>query len=186
MTASPTWHPHRVAGRRHHRLPRQYNGPCRGGQVVENGIPDPTTANVTAIAYGYTETFPINDSYMAGERVAAVVARETSAGWSPAGGTTVSARASFRRTEPSSRQATRRRSSTANGNIWTISNGQVVKNGMVDPTTANVIEMDYKGGYVWQENADQLWWSYSQASDGSTVWTPGTLPITRAWIGGGV
>ena len=68
----------------------------------------------------------------------------------------------------------------SNNNIWTIIDGQVVRDGVADPTTANVIALEYKNGVVWQENADQLWWSYGQAADGSSIWTPGTVPVNRS------
>ena len=38
-------------------------------------------------------------------------------------------------------------------------NGQVAVNGVVDASTANVIEMAYENGIVWQKNTDNLWWS---------------------------
>lgn len=55
------------------------------------------------------------------------------------------------------------------GNLWEISDGQVSVNGTIDPTTANVIEMAYENGLVWQKNADNLWWSKSAPSD---QWSP--------------
>jgi hypothetical protein len=47
------------------------------------------------------------------------------------------------------------------GNTWTIANDQVAVNGIVDTTTADVIEMAYENGTVWQKNTDNLWWSKS-------------------------
>src|ERR1700748_592322 len=46
-------------------------------------------------------------------------------------------------------------------NVWTLDNGQVEVNGVVDPTTANVIELAYVNGQVWQRNASNLWWPKS-------------------------
>lgn len=146
------------------------------GQVVKNGVPDPTTANVIAIAYDLGQVWQENASRLWWAA--------TDAGWSPAYGTTVTP-VSASRDGAVITPGDPTPILDANGNIWTISNGQVVENGVVDPSTANVIEMDYKGGYVWQENASQSWWSYSQAPDGSTIWTPGTLPVARVWVGGG-
>jgi len=38
------------------------------------------------------------------------------------------------------------------GNKWTItSGGQVAENGNADSTTANVIQLDYVSGQLWQE-----------------------------------
>ena len=146
------------------------------GQVAENGVSDPTTANVIAIAYTGGQIWQENASLLWW--------RETSAGWAPAYGTPyapVSHSADGAVITPGEATPIL----DANNNVWTIGNGQVVKDGVADPTTANVIELEYKNGVVWQENASQLWWSYSQASDGSTVWTPGTPPVSRTWIGGG-
>ena len=155
----------------------------QNGQVVENGVPDPTTANVIALAYAFTVPFTTITPVVWQENASRLWWFGGSAGWSPAGGT-ATAPVSPSRDGTAITSGDPTPILDANSNIWTISNGQAVKNGVVDPTTANVIEMEYKGGYVWQENADQLWWSYGQASDGSTVWTPGMLPIARAWIGG--
>ena len=53
----------------------------------------------------------------------------------------------------------------AAGNVWTVANGVVTVNGVVDPTTANVIELAYVNGEVWQENANDLWWAKTTPSD---------------------
>jgi len=55
------------------------------------------------------------------------------------------------------------------GNAWAIANGQVTINGIADPTTANVDELAYENGSVWQENANGLWWSKTSPSD---AWNP--------------
>ena len=72
----------------------------------------------------------------------------------------------------------------ASGKTWTITpGGQVAVNGTADPTTANVIELAYVNGTVWQENASKLWWGKSSPS---ASWSPapGTaispLPATSA------
>ena len=57
----------------------------------------------------------------------------------------------------------------ANGNAWRIANGQVLVNGAVDSSTANVVELAYENGQIWQENSQGLWWS--KASPGET-WGP--------------
>lgn len=55
------------------------------------------------------------------------------------------------------------------GNHWTITpTHQVAINGAADPTTANVTELAYVNGVVWQENAAKLWWQ-ATAKDG---WQP--------------
>jgi endoglucanase len=59
----------------------------------------------------------------------------------------------------------------ASGNKWTITAGaQVAVNGTTDATTARVTELAYVNGSVYQENADNLWWSK-------------TSP-TASWVGG--
>src|SRR3954462_9660592 len=57
----------------------------------------------------------------------------------------------------------------ASGNTWTIVNGQVVVNGVVDQTTANVTHLAYVNGVVWQENTSNLWWSKTSPA---AVWGP--------------
>jgi DNA-binding beta-propeller fold protein YncE len=49
----------------------------------------------------------------------------------------------------------------AAGNKWRLSGfpGQVVVNGAIDPTTANVIELVYSNSLVYQQNSARLWWS---------------------------
>lgn len=54
-------------------------------------------------------------------------------------------------------------------NTWTLDNGQVAVEGMDDPTTANMIELAYVNGQIWQENANYLWWAKSSPSD---PWSP--------------
>src|SRR5947209_1964078 len=75
-----------------------------------------------------------------------------------------------------------------NGNHWSIVNGRVAVNGVVDTTTANVVELAYVNGRIWQENTNHLWWSKSKPSDqwgpGSGTSTNPALHTTRTWIGG--
>jgi len=60
--------------------------------------------------------------------------------------------------------------SDASGNVWTITaGGQVAVNGIADPTTANVTELAYVNGTIWQENASKLWWGKTTAS---ASWSP--------------
>ncbi|HEY0185763.1 MAG TPA: cellulase family glycosylhydrolase, partial [Rhodopila sp.] len=68
------------------------------------------------------------------------------------------------------------------GNKWTItSDGLVAVNATPDATTANVIELAYVNGTIWQENSSKLWWSKTRpdmswsAGDG-TATSP--LPAT--------
>jgi hypothetical protein len=62
----------------------------------------------------------------------------------------------------------------ASGNKWTITSGaQVAVNGTADPTTANVIELAYVNGTIWQENTSKLWWGETKP-DGSWATEQGT------------
>ena len=70
----------------------------------------------------------------------------------------------------------------ANGNKWTITaGGQVAINGVADTTTAQVTELAYVNGTIWQENASNLWWG-EKAPNGSWAPAAGTatspLPAT--------
>ncbi len=57
----------------------------------------------------------------------------------------------------------------ANGDIWTITNtGSVDMNGSPAGYSANVIELAYVNGNVWQENSSNLWWEWQNNS-----WQPG-------------
>jgi hypothetical protein len=55
----------------------------------------------------------------------------------------------------------------------------------VDPTTANVTELAYVDGEIWQENTSNLWWGKTTPAD---AWAPGPgtptspLPVTTANI----
>jgi hypothetical protein len=56
----------------------------------------------------------------------------------------------------------------ANGSTWSINSaGQIVKDGTVDPTIANVVELAYVNHTIWQENSADLWWSWN-----GTSWQP--------------
>jgi len=57
----------------------------------------------------------------------------------------------------------------AKGNVWKINNGRVNVNGVDDPTTGRVVHLAHSGGRVYQENADNLWWSKASPTD---QWTP--------------
>jgi len=58
----------------------------------------------------------------------------------------------------------------ASGNRWTITTkGQVAVNGKVDTTTANVLEIAYVSGEIWQENAGKLWWAKTKPA---STWLP--------------
>ena len=67
----------------------------------------------------------------------------------------------------------------ADGNTWAISDGKVVLDGSADPTTANVTQLAYVNGVMWQENSDSNWYSKVLPSD---TWTQATQtdPVAAA------
>jgi hypothetical protein len=79
----------------------------------------------------------------------------------------------------------------ASGNVWTItSGGQAAVNGAADSTTANVAELAYVNGEVWQENTNHLWWgktspaaSWSPSAGTSTSPLPGPGTIEQTGTG---
>ena len=65
----------------------------------------------------------------------------------------------------------------ASGNTWSIVNGQVAINGKTDASTANVIQMAYEKGVVWQKNSANLWWG--KTSPGAS-WGPANGTVVDA------
>lgn len=58
------------------------------------------------------------------------------------------------------------------GNTWAVSaDGVITTNGTPDTTTANVVQLAWVGGVVWQMNASKLWWSKATPTSG---WSPPT------------
>jgi hypothetical protein len=51
----------------------------------------------------------------------------------------------------------------ASGNTWTIVNGVAQINGQAAAYSANVTELSYMNGVVWQENSANLWWQWTGA-----------------------
>jgi hypothetical protein len=148
------------------------------GQVAVNGQVDPTTANVTHLAYVNGLVWQENTEDLWWSKTS------PTAQWSPTYGTA---------TAPLPIDVSRNETvigapaagspipeiTDKGGNTWSIVNGQVTVNGAIDPTTANVVELAYVNGQIWQENTQGLWWSKSAPAD---AWAPtyGTakIPIT--------
>ncbi len=64
------------------------------------------------------------------------------------------------------------------GNVWTIdTNGQITVNGAVDPTTANVDELAYYGGLIWQKNAANQWYAKTAPTAAWVHWPNATSPV---------
>ncbi|HEX2943314.1 MAG TPA: hypothetical protein VHO91_19835, partial [Rhodopila sp.] len=69
------------------------------------------------------------------------------------------------------------------GNKWTIqANGQIAVNGVTDTTTANVTELAYVNGEVWQENTSNLWWGKTSPT---AAWSPDAGTATSPLPGSG-
>jgi hypothetical protein len=148
-----------------------------GGRVAVNGVPDPATANVTHLAYANGVVWQENTSNLWWSKTS------PAASWNPPYGTLsppVPVNAS-----PDGTLLTATGGNTASvltdasGNTWTIVNGQVTVNGVVDQTTANVTHLAYVNGVVWQENTSNLWWSKTAPA---VAWDPlygtPTVPVT--------
>jgi hypothetical protein len=157
------------------------------GRVAVNGVVDPTTGSVTEIAYENGLIWQKNTDNLWWSKTSATAA------WAPPYGTSV---------DPIPNQVASANDTIvtvvttgaigsiadASGNLWSISTSKVTLNGVADPSTANVIELAYVNGKIWQENSAGLWWSKGKPSD---QWGPGpgtstnpVLHITRTWIGG--
>ncbi len=138
------------------------------GLVAVNGTADTTTANVIELAYVNGTVWQENASKLWWSKTSPTATWTAGANPLPA---------------PSANDTTVAAGSTAaitdaSGNLWTITSaGLVAVNGTADTTTANVIELAYVNGTVWQENASKLWWSKTSPT---ATWTAGAdpLPVT--------
>ena len=156
------------------------------GQVAVNGKVDNTTANVTHLAYANGLVWQENRSDLWWSKTS------PSASWSPTYGTATvpvgvpNASANNTVLGVSVGTLTGRPGvpiTDAGGNTWSILKGQVTVNGVIDPTTANVTELAYVNGKIWQENSQGLWWSKTAPA---ASWGPayGTTvnPVSGAFI----
>ena len=141
-----------------------------GGLVAINGNADTTTANVIELAYVNGTIWQENSSNLWWDET------KPYAGWTPAGGTATSPLPAPPAPPTPSPNDTvvmagaNAAITDASGNMWTITNsGLVAINGNADTTTANVIELAYVNGTIWQENSSNLWWDETKPYAG---WTP--------------
>jgi hypothetical protein len=163
-----------------------------GQQVAVNGVADTTTANVIELAYVNGTIWQENASDLWwGET-------QPNASWAPEAGTSASPLPAPQPTPaptpaptptptPSPNDTAIKFGSAAaivdaSGNKWTVTSGQqVAVNGVVDTTTANVIEVAYVNGTIWQENASGLWWGETKPN---ASWAPeagtATSPLPAA------
>jgi endoglucanase len=139
------------------------------GQVAINGTPDTTTANVIELAYVNGTIWQENTSLLWwGETTA-------DASWATQAGTATSPLPALPPPSPNDtviKPGGNGGLTDASGNKWTITNnGQVAVNGVADTTTANVTELVYVNGVIWQENISNLW---KGKTSPTAAWTPGT------------
>jgi len=147
-------------------------------QVAINGVIDGTTGRVIEMAYENGRVWQKNADNLWWSK-----ATPTDP-WSPPYGTSVNPIPNIVPSLDNTVVRTADHSITdASGNAWSILNGQVTLNGVVDRTTANVIELAYRNGKIWQENAAALWWSKTRPSDqwGPTYGTA-TSPVVTSTI----
>jgi hypothetical protein len=134
------------------------------GRVAVNGAPDPAAAHVTHFAYASGMVWQENASDLWWSKTS------PGASWDPPSGTSVVPVPVYASQDDSVLGAPVAGSSSAitdqSGNQWTIAHAQVVVNGVADPTTANVIQLAYVGGQIWQENSQGLWWHKTTPADG--------------------
>lgn len=156
------------------------------GQVVVNGVVDPTTANVLVIYYINGQIWQNNTSNLWWAK------SSPSDAWSLPYGAPDRPRSAGTPLVSANNTVGGGLGGVlitdANGDVWGIdANGQVLVKGVADPTTANVVALAYENGLVWQENTSGLWWAKSRPND---AWSPahGTpvspLPPIRTWLGG--
>ncbi|HBK08186.1 MAG TPA: hypothetical protein DDZ81_20430 [Acetobacteraceae bacterium] len=134
------------------------------GQVTIDGVADPTTSHVSELAYVNGLVWQANNQGLWWSKASPTAA------WAPPAGITtnptlpIQASANGSVIGASSGGPAVSITDTS-GNTWRIANGQVVVNGTVDPNTANVIELAYENGQIWQENSQGLWWSKRTPGD---------------------
>lgn len=149
-----------------------------GGQVAVNGTADTTTSNVIELAYVNGSVWQENSGKLWWSKAGPADA------WTGGGAT------SPLPVPPSANDTvvtnTTAAITDASSNTWTITaGGQVAVNGVADTTTANVIELAYVNGSVWQENAGKLWWDKATPS---AAWAGGNgiatspLPVVTPGI----
>jgi hypothetical protein len=128
------------------------------GTVQKNGAAAGSTANVAEIAYANGNIWQKNTSNLWWEW--------TNNAWT-ASGTSVSPLPISPPTPiPSANNTAVMAGSAAvivdaSGNTWSIVSGAVQKNGASAGYTANVAEIAYANGNIWQENTSNLWWEWT-------------------------
>jgi hypothetical protein len=164
----------------------------RNGQITVNGTVDQTTANVDELAYYYGSVWQKNAE---NQWYSKASPSGTWVHWPNV--TTPVAIPNMSANNATASAGGAANIVDSNGNVWGFAhigsaNGyQVTVDGAIDPTTANVVQLAYVNGTIWQENTAGLW--YAKTTPAS-VWTAGTSidpltgsadPVSLTWVGGG-
>ncbi len=141
-------------------------------QIVVNGVVDTTTSNVQILAYENGEVWQMNTADLWWSK-----SKPTSP-WEPPYGTTTSPLKNVASSDDTVVVGAYSVITDADDNTWTITaTGQIAVNGVPDPTTANVEEIAYYNGQVWQKNASNNWYSKSSAASPWVQWTHAAPPV---------
>jgi len=137
-----------------------------GGKVAVNGVADNTTGNVVQIAWVSGKVWQENAGHLWWSKTSPTAA------WDPPAGTATNPLPP--KPAPSPDKTIVLAGSSAAiidnaGNKWTIAAGKVAVNGVVDNNTANVAQIAWVSGKVWQENTSHLWRSKTSAT---ATWDP--------------
>lgn len=142
------------------------------GQIVVNGVVDPTTGHVQTLAYENGRVWQMNSSDLWWSKASPADA------WGPTYGTTASPLVNVASPNDDVFTGVGPSITDADDNRWTItSGGQVAVNGVADPTTGRVDEMAYYNGAVWQKNADNHWYSKTSAASSWVAWQNAAAPV---------
>ncbi|WP_428532685.1 hypothetical protein [Rhodopila sp.] len=147
------------------------------GQVVVNGVVDPTTGQVQTLAYENGRVWQMNTSDLWWSKAL------PSDAWGPTYGTAASPLVGVASPNDDVYPGVGASVTDADDNRWTITaGGQVAVNGVADPTTGRVDELAYYNGLVWQKNADNHWYSKSSAASGWVAWQGAAAPVPIPFV----
>jgi hypothetical protein len=142
------------------------------GRIVVNGVVDQTTGNVQVLAYENGQVWQMNTADLWWEKTLPTDQ------WSPAQGTTTSPLRNVASPNGDNFTAVGPSITDSDDNTWTIkAAGQVAVNGVPDPTTANVDELAYYNGLIWQKNAGNHWYSKTSAAAHWVGWPGSSVPL---------
>jgi hypothetical protein len=125
------------------------------GTITKNGAPAGYSSNVIELAYVSGVIWQENASKLWWQY--------TNGGWSPNNGTPISPLPT--KCTPSANDSTvtvpGQTLCDSASNVWAItSSATVAENGSPAGFSANVVELAYANGVIWQKNASNLWWEF--------------------------